>query len=238
MKVFAMIPARAGSKGLPGKNVAKVGGHPLIGYAAAFASKLGVDRIVVSTDSEDYVKAAHPYCLQVYWHNRHWYASSDTAMEEDIIKDYVDQGNEVPDIWVWLKPTSPFRRVEDVQEGINQLKFYPYIDSVRLVSEADARLQKIGDLGWLEWLPIAATAGRSKMRRNEVPQVFKPFNLEIFRHSVWKGCKHLFMGHRIQPVFCSKITGLDIDVQEDLDLVDLILSVNPRPEWLKPYVHI
>lgn len=236
--VFAMIPARAGSKGLPNKNVAEIGGHPLVAHAAAFADKLDVDRVIISTDSEAYARAAHAQCMRLFWHNRGAGASSDTAMEEDIIADYVDQGNDVPDIWVWLKPTSPFRSIDDVQNGIRTLVEYKYVDSVRLVTEADARLQVINELGWLEWISLAAAFGRSKMRRTEVPKVYKPFNLEIFRHRVWRRHPALFMGTNIHPVPCAKITGLDIDGQEDLDLVRALVELTPRPDWLKPYVHL
>ncbi len=61
-KVVAIIPARGGSKGVPKKNIKRVGGFPLIAYAIAVA-KLSkyIDRIIVSTDSEEIAKVAKKY---------------------------------------------------------------------------------------------------------------------------------------------------------------------------------
>lgn len=238
MKVFAMIPARSGSKGLPDKNISPAGGVPLIGHAVNFAKKLDIDRIVVSTDSKAYVDLAVEYEPMIWWHQRGEQASSDTAMEEDIIADYVASNGEMPDIWVWIKPTSPFRSVASVEEAICVLAARPYVDSVRIVSEADPRLQVAGEMGWLEpLLPLLWPGGRSKARRTEFPKVYKPFNLEVFRHSGWTGGQSYFMGHRIHPIIEDKITGLDVDDARDLEIIDLIVNADPRPDWLKSYIH-
>src|SRR5215475_11445121 len=86
MIAYALIPARSGSKGLPHKNILEVDGHPLIAYSIAFARKAGVDRIIVSTDSEQYRTIALRYgaeCPML----RSEAASGDTAREEDILAD-------------------------------------------------------------------------------------------------------------------------------------------------------
>src|SRR5258708_24001962 len=54
MLIYALIPARSGSKGLPDKNILPIDGHPLIAYSIAFAQKLEIDRELVSTDSPVY----------------------------------------------------------------------------------------------------------------------------------------------------------------------------------------
>jgi len=81
-------------------------------------------------------------------------ASIDTAREEDILFD-LDRNLpkfqiESPDIWVCLKPTNPFRDLQKGNEGIKKLISNPVLDSVRLVSEADLRLQQINENGFLE----------------------------------------------------------------------------------------
>ena len=62
MKVLALIPARSGSKGVKDKNIASVGGHPLLAYSIAVAKLCeNIDEVIVSTDSRDYAAAATKY---------------------------------------------------------------------------------------------------------------------------------------------------------------------------------
>ena len=117
MKAYAFVPARSGSKGLPDKNIRPIGGHPLLAYAIAFGLKLGVDRVIVSTDSPAYAEIAERYggfCPGL----RSAEASTDTAMEEEIIADLAEKlparGIDMPDVWIRLKPTNPFRKVDSV----------------------------------------------------------------------------------------------------------------------------
>ncbi len=236
MKVYAMIPARSGSKGLPHKNIAEVGGHPLIAHAIEFGKKLDVDRVFLSTDSEDYAAIARRYgaeCPVL----RNAEASSDTAREENIIADFVDHWQIAPpNIWVWLKPTSPFRSVAAVKRALKKLSDFPGIDSFRIVSEADARLQVVSENGFLKPLISEWPAELSKILRTAVPQAYYPYNLEVFRHRVWASSFSKFMGDKIAFEVEHKITGLDIDDAEDLELVRAL--VDARPEFLEPYLHL
>jgi len=65
MRAYAMIPARSGSKGVPDKNIKEIDGHPLLSYAVAFGLKLGVDKVIVSTDSQKYADIALSYGAEV-----------------------------------------------------------------------------------------------------------------------------------------------------------------------------
>ena len=63
--VLAIIPARSGSKGVPGKNIALLGGHPLIAFSIAAAKLAGIERVIVSTDSEEYASVAMRYKAEI-----------------------------------------------------------------------------------------------------------------------------------------------------------------------------
>jgi len=241
VKAYALIPARSGSKGLPDKNILPIDGHPLIAYSIAFGNKLALDKVLVSTDSPKYREIAHRYGAECPY-LRGPRASHDTAMEEDILADLEESlpplGINLPDIWVWLKPTCPFRNSDAVWKAIETLDTQPDVDSVRIVSEADARLHKINADGDLEPLLSTWDPKRSKMRRSEFPKVFQPFNLEVFRHEGWKKRGALFMGHKIKPIVQPRITGLDVDDREGFEIIKTLIEARPRPEFLTPLIHL
>ena len=139
MRAYALIPARSGSKGLPDKNILPIAGHPLLAYSAAFGKAIPVERVLLSTDSPKYAEIGRAYgaeCPAL----RGAEAASDTAMEEDILAD-LDRtlpglGVALPDVWVWLKPTCPFRDPAAVAKALEVLRERPDVDSVRIVTES------------------------------------------------------------------------------------------------------
>ena len=166
--VYAFVPARSGSKGLPNKNILPIDGHPLMAYAISFGLALGIDRVIVSTDSEQYGEIARHYGAECPY-LRGDVASSDKAMEEDILADMAENlpkhGIPIPDIWVRLKPTNPFQNLEKTRSAIEMLRTNPDIDSVRHVNASETRLCIINDDGYLEPLLAEWPADRSVIRR-------------------------------------------------------------------------
>ncbi len=240
MRAYALIPARSGSKGLPDKNILPVAGHPLLAWSIAFARKIPVSRILLSTDSERYAEIGRRYgaeCPAL----RGAAASSDTAMEEDILADLhailPGLGIPLPDVWVWLKPTCPFRDPAAVEQALGVLRDRPEVESVRLVSEADARMHRINADGWLEPLLPGWDPARSKMRRSEFPKVYQPFNLEVFRHQGWVERGGLFMGRRIHPIVLPRITGLDVDDRDGFELIRALIEATPRAGIVARHLH-
>src|SRR5262245_56948234 len=221
MRAYALIPARSGSKGVPNKNIRKIAGHPLMAYSIAFAKKVKFERIIVSTDAPSYRDIAINYGAECPY-LRGAKASSDTRMEEEIVADLAENlprlGIPMPDIWARLKPTCPFRTVRSVEAAIAALEGYDSLHSVRIISEADARLHVINGDGFLEPLSPMWDPGRSIMRRVEFPRAFKPFNLDVFRHAGFVERGSAFMGQRVKPIVEHKITGLDIDNADALGL--------------------
>jgi CMP-N-acetylneuraminic acid synthetase len=240
MRAYALIPARSGSKGVPNKNIREIAGHPLLAYSIAFAKKVRFERIIVSTDSPLYRDIAISYGADCPY-LRGATASGDTSMEEQIIEDLAENlprfGIPPPDIWARLKPTCPFRTVRSVEAAIAALENDPSLDSVRITSEADARLHVVNADGFLEPLLPSWDPNRSIMRRSEFPRSFKPFNLDVFRHAGWIARGSGYMGRRIKPILEHKITGLDIDDEDDFELVKTLISLRPRPPLLEPVVH-
>ena len=240
MRIYALVPARSGSKGLPNKNILPVDGHPLLSYAVAFGKALDIDQVILSTDSPEYAKIGERYGALVPG-LRSAKASSDTAMEEDIIADLVQtlpaRGIPLPDIWIRLKPTNPFRRVAAVKEGLAVLREDLSITSVRIVSPADPRLVTRNADGFLE--PILKDVwdpNRSVMRRTEFPEAYSPFNLDLLRHRNWESLGSGYMGDRIHPVIDHPITGMDINDPDDFEIVKAMIEMRPRPRLVADYI--
>ena len=231
--VYAFIPARSGSKGLPDKNILPIDGHPLLAYAIAFGKALGIDRVILSTDSEKYAEIGRHYGADCPY-LRGEKASSDTAMEEDILADMEANlpalGIPMPDIWLRLKPTNPFRKLEDALEAVNILKKRPEVDSVRHVTAAETRLCKINDDGYLEPLLEGWPEDRSVIRRSEFPSAYQVFNLDVLRHANLAKLGSAYMGKRAVPIIGEAISGLDINNLDDFDVVRSLIEMRPRPD--------
>ena len=117
MNILFIIPARAGSKGLPGKNKKFLIDKPLIGYTIDFARKITNDKnIILSTDDDDILYYAKEINLDVPF-KRPFNLSSDHASTNDVILhalDYYIRNGNKPDLVILLQPTSPFRKTEDL----------------------------------------------------------------------------------------------------------------------------
>jgi N-acylneuraminate cytidylyltransferase len=117
MSVIAVIPARGGSKGVPGKNLKRVGGISLVGraVASAVASRL-IDRVIVSTDDPAIAAAAQAAGAETMVRSPE--LSGDTATSESALLDVLERCNEMPDAVVFLQATSPFIDPNDLDGAI------------------------------------------------------------------------------------------------------------------------
>ena len=125
-KVLAIIPARGGSKGLPGKNIKELCGRPLLAWSIEVARVCrNIDRVVVSTDDGQIAEVAKKYGIEVPF-MRPARLANDTASAIDVIfhainwlKDHEDYR---PEYILLLQPTSPLRTREDIEGAIQMLK--------------------------------------------------------------------------------------------------------------------
>lgn len=120
--MIAIIPARGGSKGLPGKNIKEMCDKPLIAYTieAALKSK-SIDHVILSTDDEEIAAVAKKYGAEVPF-MRPAELASDTAMAVDnyiyTIGRLEKEWNTKIDSFVVLQPTSPLRIAEDIDGAV------------------------------------------------------------------------------------------------------------------------
>ena len=123
-KVLAISPARAGSKGLPGKNLRLLDGRPLVAWPVATAlGAASVDRVIISTDDVAIAEAARAAGADVPF-MRPAHLAHDTASSMDVILHAIDtlasQGQEYEYV-VLLEPTSPLTESSDVEAALSCL---------------------------------------------------------------------------------------------------------------------
>jgi len=124
-KILAIIPARGGSKGLPGKNIKSLLGKPLIGWTIeqAKASKY-IDEIFVSTDSREIADVAENFGISVPFLRPKELASDTSPSSEFVLHtiNYYRNKDSNFDYILLLEPTSPLRKKKDIDKAIELLK--------------------------------------------------------------------------------------------------------------------
>lgn len=137
--ILAIIPARQGSKSIPHKNIRSVGGKPLIAYSIEHALASGrITRTIVSTDSTYYADIARSFGAEAPFlrpDNISQDHSTDLEVFRHALQWLQEKEGYVPDICVHLRPTSPVRKVEDIDSMIEILEGNPGLDAVRSIAE-------------------------------------------------------------------------------------------------------
>ena len=120
--MIAIIPARSGSKGVKNKNIKLLGDKHLIAYSILAAKKIPeVKRIIVSTDSEEYAEIARKYGAEVPFLRPKKFAddnSTDLDVFSHIIEWFDKKNNQIPELFIHLRPTSPLRDPNVLNQAI------------------------------------------------------------------------------------------------------------------------
>ncbi len=126
MKILAIIPARGSSKGIPSKNIQKLGKIPLIAHTINDAmNSTKINRTIVSTDNQKIAKIANKYGAETpFLRPKEFSQNSSSTLDvvQHTIKYLEENENYAPDIVTILLPTSPFRPSNLIDESIKQLK--------------------------------------------------------------------------------------------------------------------
>lgn len=221
-KLLVVIPARGGSKGLPGKNIKLLCGKPLIEYSIDVARAItSDDNICVSTDDQKIINIVENYGLSVPF-VRPSELASDTASTNDVllhaISFYASRGKNY-DVILLLQPTSPLRTIEQVKEAIRMYR--TDIDMVVSVtkSHAPAVLCNDNSEGYVDLVYNKYAGGRQSL------PTFYEFNGAIYVVNV-NSLKNKGLGgfdKRIKYIM-SKETSIDIDDIYDFMLIESILK--------------
>lgn len=219
MNILAVIPARSGSKSVPHKNIRLINGKPMLSYSIEHAKKSKyINRIILSTDSEQYAKIGREYGAEVPFLRPEEYAT-DQALDIDVfhhclryLKD--NEGYEA-DIVVQLRPTYPIRNVDDIDQMIQILIENKNFDSVRSIAPAKEipykmwHKQEDGTI-----TPIMKDIKECyNMPRQQLPKVYyQNACIDVIRGKVILE-QHSMTGSRICGYEMSK--NYDIDTEEE-----------------------
>lgn len=122
MSITAIIPARSGSKGVPGKNIKLLGGIPLFAFSIIAAKMMpSVSRVIVSTDSNEYAEIAKFYGAEVPF-LRPTDISGDKSTDYDLfihaLNWFKENENYIPEFLLHLRPTTPLRDPQIMEQAV------------------------------------------------------------------------------------------------------------------------
>jgi CMP-N-acetylneuraminic acid synthetase len=225
--VLGLVPARGGSKGVPGKNVRPLAGHTLLEYTARAARDSGViDRLMLSTDAPDIADAGRRAGLEVPFMRPAALAADDTPMLPVIQHALAETAKNgwSPDVIVLLQPTSPLRRPDHIRDAVTMLR-ETNADSVVTVVEVPRHLSpdyvmRIEEGRLRPFLPDGAGVTR---RQDARPAYSRDGTVYAFRRSTIERFGGIY-GDDCRPLLIDATESISIDSPADWDEAERLLA--------------
>ena len=226
--ILGITPARGGSKGIPGKNIRKVCGKPLISFTIEVAlATPEIDRYIVSTDDEEIARVAERYGAEVPFMRPQELARDDspewrTWQHAVRTLDNMDGGK--IEVLVCVPPTSPLRAVEDVDACVDLL-LQTDADLVCTVRPAHRNpyynMVVLDDQGYAR---LAVTPSGAIHRRQDAPFMYDMTTVAYaVRPEFLLRATSIFEG-KVKSVLVPDERALDIDTELDLKFAEFLLS--------------
>ncbi|MBR1634679.1 MAG: acylneuraminate cytidylyltransferase family protein [Lachnospiraceae bacterium] len=222
MNKIAIIPARSGSKGLKNKNIIDLCGKPLMAYSIEAGIQSGIfDRVIVSTDSEEYADIARDYGAEVQM--RSGLLSSDDVPTFSVIADAVSRIRNPMDFFVLLQPTSPLRNANHVWEAVHLFESrylqYDFLVSVRKSECAGVLVRPIDEDGSLKYFDTDF----SDYRRQKYEEYRPNGAIFIGKTEQYLAKKHFF-GEKSLAYKMDEMDSVDIDTEWDLAIAEVCMQ--------------
>lgn len=234
MSVLALIPARSGSKGVPGKNIRLLAGKPLITHTidAALASR-GIDRVVVSTDCPRIASVSLQAGAEVPFLRPQALAEDQTPMVAVVQHTLaaLGQGGWTPRLVVLLQPTSPLRTAHHIEEALTIFRSSTAdsLAGVTLAQQSPFWMQQVDDTGFLR--PVLK--GPTFDRRQDLPPVYV-LNGAIYITTPSLAARGQILGSRVLPYIMDVEDSVDIDTEGDLQLASALINRRRQGEGVVP----
>lgn len=227
----ALIPARQGSKRVPGKNVRRLGMHPVLAYTIAPAVESGVfDAVIVSSDSEETTAIARHYGAEVPFLRPAAFAG-DTSPDIEWVEYTLAElarGGRTWDCFSLLRPTSPFRTAETIRRAWARFVAQEGADSLRAVEKCSQHPGKMWVVTGDRMSPLlpgtpAGSAWHSTPYQALPPVYVQNASLEI----AWTRVvleQRTIAGEVLVPFFTEGYEGFDINDEYDWMVAERLLQ--------------
>jgi len=216
----AVVPLRAGSKGLPGKNTRPLAGKPLFQHAVDLALAAGASRVIISTNIHEVLAAELPAGVQAL--PRPPELCGDDVPMAPVLA-HALRTAQVQGVVVLLQATSPLRQVSDVQAALQRLATGDF-ELVMSVTEADRGVLKWGRLLADGRFAPLSSPEHCFSNRQSLPPVYKPNGAVYAMNAQWFGQQNSFVTERIGTVVMPPERSHDIDNLSDFELCEALLN--------------
>ena len=227
MRFLSIIPARGGSKGIPGKNITPLCGKPLIGWTIeASLESTYVERTIVSTDDEVIASISRNFGAEVPFLRPDFLAQDDTptlAVLKHVIGRLKDDEGWIPDAVITLQPTSPLRTSEDIDAAVRKFMSDPKSESLVSCMEVPhifhpTSVMKLNSMGYLENF----LQGSQPTRRQDKTHVLARNGAAIYITRT--NCLDRFVwGGNLLAYVMNEERSVDIDISGDLEIAERYL---------------
>jgi CMP-N-acetylneuraminic acid synthetase len=226
-RILAVIPARGGSKGLPGKNIRPLLGKPLIAWTIEQAKACSlIDELFVSTDSSEIAKTSEDYGVAVPF-LRPAELASDTSSSIDVllhVLDYLEAQRSFFDYVAMLEPTSPLRDEKDLEISIRQVLKTENVDGIISLGEVHTEhpwiVKRLTEDGRVA--PFTSDGKIITQRQQCVPAFFPYGVIYMLKVNVLRREK-TFYTKNVIPYFIERWQNYEIDDYCDFICVESIL---------------
>ncbi|HXZ29287.1 MAG TPA: acylneuraminate cytidylyltransferase family protein [Terriglobales bacterium] len=238
--LLAVVPARGGSKGLPGKNVRPLAGLPLLAHALEFARRCpAIDRCLVSTDSKKIAALARRYRGDVPFLRPAELAQDETPMLpvlQHALREVERMEGRRYETLLLLQPTNPARLPQDLARALALLDADPGCVGVIAVSEPAFNPRYVCVEEQAGYLRRLFSGGPAYTRRQDVPPVFRVNGmLYLFRRDYLLETKEIDVDAApLRMLVLPRERAFDIDDLHDFQMAELALQAGlVKLPWLK-----
>lgn len=234
-RILAVIPARSGSKGLPGKNIRPFAGKPLIAWTIkqALASSY-LDRVVVSTDDLKTLKIAREYGAQAPFLRPKKLATSSAKIVKVLIHvlDFFERKGYKFDLVMLLQPTSPLRKTKDIDKAI-KLFFQKNASAIVSVCPVDHHPFWCNILNKNGRMDNFAKQEAVNRNRQELPECHRVNGAIYFTSTFLLRKKKKFITERTYAYKMPRERSVDIDTKLEFDFAQFLVASENRKRCLK-----